>query len=336
MSSDSKLWPVASEAQAYLLGIFIASFVDFEAGDIELELRGGAKRVARLFERLGIGRVSVDRGRVRLRAKHLEQGLENAGLPLDAPWRLPELPDPFRNAMVRGLFDVAGEVPELADQTELYCSLTLRSTLAEALGRDFAGAEIAMRGELATLTWYGVNALDTLGSLYDSATLFRKSRRRCYLAWAGSFPARRAPELGLAFRWVACHPNAIAPFKTRVSDSGYDLTVIREVKRFGSSVLYGTGIQVAPPPGWYFDVVPRSSIIKSGYMVANSVGVIDRSYRGEIMVPLVKIDPAAPELELPARVAQMIPRPIVHMLCESSPTADTTQRGGGGFGSTGG
>ena len=192
-----------------------------------------------------------------------------------------------------------------------------------------------MRGALCTLTWHGVNALDTLGSLYDSATLFRKSRRRCYLAWAGSFPARRAPELGLTFRWVACHPAAVAPLKTRVSDSGYDLTLIREVKRFGSCVLYGTGLQVAPPPGWYFDVVPRSSIIKSGYMVANSVGVIDRSYRGEVMVPLVKVDPEAPELELPARVAQMIPRPVVHMLVEASGGADTTQRGGG-FGSTGG
>jgi deoxyuridine 5'-triphosphate nucleotidohydrolase len=336
MSSESRFWPIQSEAQAYLLGIFVGSFVDFREGDIELDLRGGAKRVARLFERLGIGRVSVERGRVRLRAKRLERDLENAGLPLDAAWRLPELPDPFRNAFVRGLFDVAGEVPELADHAELYCTLTLNSTLAEALSSHYAGAEIAMRGSLCTLTWHGVNALDTLGSLYDSATLFKKSRRRCYLAWAGSFPTRRAPDLGLSFRWVACDPRAVAPFKTRVSDSGYDLTLIREVKRFGSCVLYGTGLQVAPPPGWYFDVVPRSSIIKSGYMVANSVGVIDRSYRGEVMVPLVKVDPGAPELELPARVAQMIPRPIVHMLAESSGSADTTQRGGGGFGSTGG
>ncbi|HEU5075560.1 MAG TPA: hypothetical protein VFU02_15315, partial [Polyangiaceae bacterium] len=107
------------------------------------------------------------------------------------------------------------------------------------------------------------------------------------------------------------------------------------VKRFGSTVLYGSGIQVAPPAGWYFDVVPRSSIIKTGYIVANSVGVIDRSYRGEVMVPLVKIDPDAPELVLPARVAQMIPRPIVHMQIRAVGSAGTTQRGSGGFGSTG-
>src|SRR6187399_1206498 len=104
MSSESKFWPVGNEAQAYLLGIFAGSFVDCQAGNIELELRGGAKRVARLFERLEIGRVSVDRGRLRLRSKHLEKELENAGLPLDAAWRMPELPGPFANAFVRGVF----------------------------------------------------------------------------------------------------------------------------------------------------------------------------------------------------------------------------------------
>jgi dUTP pyrophosphatase len=137
------------------------------------------------------------------------------------------------------------------------------------------------------------------------------------------------------FSYQLLRVEAVAPFKARVSDSGYDLTVIRRVKQHGTVTLFGTGLSVRPPYGWYFDVVPRSSIIKSGYLSANSVGVIDRSYRGEIMVPLLKIDPDAPDLELPARVAQMIPRPIVHLSPIARETLNSTQRGTGGFGSTG-
>ncbi|MCH2111008.1 MAG: dUTP diphosphatase, partial [Polyangiaceae bacterium] len=101
------------------------------------------------------------------------------------------------------------------------------------------------------------------------------------------------------------------------------------------TTLYGTGLIVEPPYGWYFDVVPRSSIIKTGYLLANSVGVIDRSYRGELMIPLLKIDPKAPEISLPRRIAQLIPRPIVHMPVAEVQQLGATQRGNGGFGSTG-
>jgi dUTP pyrophosphatase len=92
---------------------------------------------------------------------------------------------------------------------------------------------------------------------------------------------------------------------------------------------------VQPAFGWYFDVVPRSSISKSGYMLANSVGVIDRGYTGEILVPLIKIDPSAPDLKLPARLVQMIPRQIIAAELVEVEAFDETVRGSSGFGSTG-
>lgn len=101
----------------------------------------------------------------------------------------------------------------------------------------------------------------------------------------GDVPAR-----GDSIRVQLVHPEARLPSKEHISDSGYDLTLLYEKKRFGKTILFGTGVIVEPPFGWYFDVVPRSSIIKQGYILANSVGVIDRSYRGEIFVPLIKID----------------------------------------------
>jgi dUTP pyrophosphatase len=70
--------------------------------------------------------------------------------------------------------------------------------------------------------------------------------------------------------------------------------------------------------------------------MANSFGVIDRAYRGEILVPLIKLDPQAPDLELPCRIAQLIPRPIVHVEWVLVDNLDETERGEGGFGSTGG
>jgi dUTP pyrophosphatase len=70
-------------------------------------------------------------------------------------------------------------------------------------------------------------------------------------------------------------------------------------------------------------------------MLANSVGVIDRTYTGNVLVPLRKVDLRMPDLELPARVVQIIPRPIVHVQWQQVDSFDETARGEGGFGSTG-
>lgn len=136
------------------------------------------------------------------------------------------------------------------------------------------------------------------------------------------------------FRYTITNSSAIPPTRARHSDSGYDVTVISKAKTFGKVTLYGTGIKVQPPSGFYFDLVPRSSIIKSGYMLANSVGIIDQSYTGEIMVPLMKMDPDAPDLELPAKIAQLVPRRWYGLRPVEDETEMETMRGDGGFGST--
>jgi dUTP pyrophosphatase len=138
--------------------------------------------------------------------------------------------------------------------------------------------------------------------------------------------------------------DAILPRKTIESDAGFDLVLISLVSKPASTAqngvyMYDTGVVVCPPPGYYFDLVPRSSMIKSGYILANSVGVIDPSYRGSIKVPLIKIDPNAPDLQLPQRLVQLIPRKAHYMYVEECASDLTlvcsTMRGTGGFGSTG-
>ena len=169
-------------------------------------------------------------------------------------------------------------------------------------------------------TYSGANAIDLL----DRADALVEHEPELFM------DSRFAP-----FAYELTHSQALPPHKHRSSDSGFDLTLI-EIKRVvGKVVVYGTGVRVTPPLGFYFDLVPRSSMIKCGYMLANSVGIIDQGYTGEIMVPLIKIDPDAPELSLPATVIQLIPRkwygftPIEHIRKPAR-----SLRGDGGFGST--
>jgi len=134
---------------------------------------------------------------------------------------------------------------------------------------------------------------------------------------------------------VSLEEGAIAPFKKRISDSGWDLHLVKLIKKEENLYFFDTGVRVAPPPGFYFDLVPRSSIYKSGFVLANSVGIIDMTYRGTIKVPLIKVDFSKPDPELPWRAVQLIPRRFFPLEVELSTSLDKTIRGEGGFGSTG-
>lgn len=188
----------------------------------------------------------------------------------------------------------------------------------------------------AMFTLSGTNALDLLGKLYDDVDQLNYNKR-CFDLWCRSgssfFPKETPDDI---FEWCKTREDAVAPSKERVSDSGFDLTIVDVVKKFhNKTTLYTTGIKVKPAFGWYLDVVPRSSIIKTGYMLANNVGVIDRAYTGEIMIALIKVDESAPDLELPCRIAQMIPRRIAHVNFKQVDDIERTSRNEGGFGSTG-
>lgn len=128
--------------------------------------------------------------------------------------------------------------------------------------------------------------------------------------------------------------RAVLPRKAHPSDAGFDVTVIGIEREMGPVTLYKTGIAVKPPAGMYFELVPRSSISKTGYMLANSIGIIDPEYRGEILVPLRKVNNHAPVLELPQRIAQLLPRTSPPVRFKTVDALDDTARGSGGFGST--
>lgn len=136
-------------------------------------------------------------------------------------------------------------------------------------------------------------------------------------------------------RFVKLLPDARPPSKTNVTDSGYDLHLIKFLKEENGVLFYDTGIAVQPPHGYYFELVPRSSMSKTGYMLANSVGIIDASYTGSLKVALIKIVKDAPDIELPARIVQIIPKQFNHVRMEEVEDLEITKRGDGGFGSSG-
>jgi deoxyuridine 5'-triphosphate nucleotidohydrolase len=181
-----------------------------------------------------------------------------------------------------------------------------------------------------TVMLSGINLLDALFHFQQFPWNTNPSMQKAYhylSSWKGS------RSLTLRFKKTVEH--AVEPFKSRASDSGWDLTLVQKVKEVNGVEFFDTGIVLEPPLGYYFDLVPRSSLSKTGYMLANSVGVIDRGYRSSVLVPLVKVHKDAPDLQLPFRAVQIIPRHIVHMETqEVQHFSESTCRNTGGFGST--
>ena len=102
------------------------------------------------------------------------------------------------------------------------------------------------------------------------------------------------------------------------------------------SVLVHTGVAVSIPIGYVGLVYARSGIsCKRGLAPSNKVGVIDADYRGEIMVSLHNHGTTAQTIEPYERIAQMVITPFIHCEYEETDNLDDTERGSGGFGSTG-
>ena len=81
------------------------------------------------------------------------------------------------------------------------------------------------------------------------------------------------------------------------------------VKTYGKNTfMYDTGISVEPPCGYYTEIVPRSSIVKTGYIMTNSIGIIDPTYRGTLKICVTRIDDTLPELTIPFKKFQLIVR----------------------------
>ena len=139
----------------------------------------------------------------------------------------------------------------------------------------------------------------------------------------------------LAFRRV--HPDAVLPAYAHSSDAGMDLRSVEDaVIPPGGRALVRTGLVVQLPPHAEAQVRPRSGLaLKHGVTVLNSPGTIDSGYRGEIGVILANFGDVEFRVEKGDRIAQLVIASVIQPDVVETETVDETDRGAGGFGSTG-
>ncbi|MEP3278625.1 MAG: dUTP diphosphatase [Stappiaceae bacterium] len=104
----------------------------------------------------------------------------------------------------------------------------------------------------------------------------------------------------------------------------------------GERTLVPTGLSMALPVGYEAQIRPRSGLAaKHGITLLNSPGTIDSDYRGEIKAILINHGSEPFEITRGTRIAQMVIAPVLQAVLEDVETLEETERGAGGFGSTG-
>ena len=133
------------------------------------------------------------------------------------------------------------------------------------------------------------------------------------------------------------HPDAVIPSYSKAGDAAMDLTAISVTKDEHGNAVYGTGLAIEIPEGHVGLIFPRSSNSKTDLYLTNHVGVIDSGYRGEIMFKYRSIRGLldAKIYAKNERVGQLMILPYPQIKLVESDTLSETERGEGGFGSTG-
>jgi len=133
--------------------------------------------------------------------------------------------------------------------------------------------------------------------------------------------------------------RAVMPKRGSEFAAGADLYAVCDgelVIAPGQTVLVHTGLALEIPAGWAGLIYARSGLAtKSGLAPANKVGVVDSDYRGEVMVALHNHSGESRTIATGERVAQLVITPYLPAVFEEADELSDTQRGAGGFGSTG-
>lgn len=136
---------------------------------------------------------------------------------------------------------------------------------------------------------------------------------------------------------VTLEPGAVPPAYQTSGAAGMDLhsnegVVLEPLQR----KLVRTGVRIAVPPGFEAQVRPRSGLaLRLGLSMVNSPGTIDSDYRGEIAIILINLGSEVVKLEHGERIAQLVVCPVARAEVRIVAELSETDRGEGGFGSTG-
>jgi dUTP pyrophosphatase len=139
----------------------------------------------------------------------------------------------------------------------------------------------------------------------------------------------------LKVKFKKVHPQAVIPTYAKCGDAAMDLHAAEVMKDKWGNYVYLTGVALEIPPGFVGLLFPRSSVSKTCLSLANSVGVVDSGYRGEIMFKYRNTGEPNDLYRSGDRIGQLmiLPYPTVELI--EVDELSTTERGKGGFGSTG-
>lgn len=133
--------------------------------------------------------------------------------------------------------------------------------------------------------------------------------------------------------WIKLEDGAMAPKKAHDTDAAYDIYAFEEAAvPPHETQLLKTGFALAIPTGWYADIRPRSSMFRKGINVS---GIIDSGYRGEVMVMVNNNSNTYLHVHKGDRIAQMLFSRYPAFTFEVTDVLPDSDRGTGGFGSTG-
>ena len=141
----------------------------------------------------------------------------------------------------------------------------------------------------------------------------------------------------MTLRFRKIHPDAVLPSYAHPSDAGMDVRSVEDLTIApGKRALVHTGLVMLLPPMYEAQVRPRSGLaLKSGVTVLNTPGTIDSGYRGEVGVILANFGEADFLVKRGDKIAQIVIAPVTQPEIVETTEVDETDRGSGGFGSTG-
>jgi len=244
-----------------------------------------------------------------------------------AKFQFPDIIKSLKWVFIRGLMDCDGTINK--NEKRRGCAISSCSIFMKEGVGNFCNIKHFINEKV--IGFSGTNSVDFLSKIYDSTSDETLRLKRKYILYLEQLMYKPIPKC----YFVKTRKDAITPSKRNCSDEGYDLWLIDIDKKIDEKTIrYETFIKIQPEDGWHIEILARSSLSNSGYILTNSVGLIDSSYRGTLKVTLTKVNNNSEDIKFPFKAVQMVLRKNVHFLCEEVEDIDNTERGEGGFGST--
>jgi deoxyuridine 5'-triphosphate nucleotidohydrolase len=326
---------INTDYKAYLLGYFYNNIILLENKKLYLKLHIKNNHILDLIKKY----INSNDIEYSYSNSYFDIYLDSKILHTSFPnlYSLKNMPETFCKYFILGLFDIHGTINNLNDDDEPECSIYINSKLLLKEVDEFI--KIPKFIIHNKIIFVSTNCIDFLGLIYNHSfknyNIHNYNKYKNLINWKQFILKNTFNKCKI----LKTDENAIIPTKGHNSDVGYDLTIIKKIKQLNdTTTLYDTGLKINVDYGYYVEIVPRSSLSKSGYMLANSIGIIEKSYTGNLLIALSKIDKNSKEIELPFRCCQMIFKQQIYLdieeIYEEEDNIVITTRNNGGFGSS--